>query len=343
MGERRLTDTFWDIVVAMEEPAGEVSPPKGTMYAIMLPHTTIRQHIEALRLQDTLAVAAVNGYNLTTVSGSELSMNKLIRGLGSSVTSTPLSVTKPFHSPLMASCMPIFKSRIGSIDSRPPGKSKAPRFWSTVTAKELSEAPGPDYWERHALQAVLFEPAVRSVSEAFAGKIRVLEIGPKPVLSGLMARWARMPKEAPPPCALLGCVSVASKSALDPATLQAALHANHGHVGRGEESGDAPVSAEYLDLGVLSRDLLLQDTNISVVGEISKLDRRRQGFYPWRRGYHAFMTEPRVSKLDRRTYAVTFRANHRMISLVADHVVKGRPSTLINCLTNPATQGRFTN
>lgn len=317
----------------MEVESGQ----SGTMYAVMLPHDSIEKHISDLQLQDSLAVAAVNGYNLTTASGSNESMQKLLQALGRSVTATQLSVTKPFHSPLMASSMPTFAEGIAEVQSKAPGKDGSPRWWSTVTAGELMDGPDAKYWERHALGAVLYEPAIRAVSQAFAGRIRVLEVGPKPVLCGMMQRWARAPKEAPAPVPLLGFASVASKSILNVTSLQAGIDANQQHVvqqipdaGRQDredvEAKTAPADS-YMEVEVPDdQDILLPDCNALLVGSHrTRLDREREGFYPWRRGYHALMTSPHTTRLGAHTHAVSFQANHRTLALVADHVVRGRP------------------
>jgi len=317
------------------------SGPSGTMYALMVPHGTIEEHIAELQLQDSLAVAAVNGYSLTTVSGSEKSMQLLIQALGPNITATRLNVTKPFHSPLMASCMPGFMASIKDLTSQPPGQDGKPRMWSTVTGGELVEGPTAEYWRRHALGTVLYEPAVRSVSDTFAGKIRILEAGPKPVLCAAMQRWARVPADAPTPVSLLGFTSVATKSAVDVTTVQKAVDANQDHVQAEQPAlqqaaaSDTTVDPhEFLSYKYLEpeldvpggRDTLLPDCNALLVGQNrSRLDREREGFYPWRRGYHALMTSPRITQLDMHTHAVVFQANHRMLSLVSDHVVRGRP------------------
>ncbi|KAH7044499.1 thiolase-like protein, partial [Macrophomina phaseolina] len=138
--------------MAMEE--ADVS---GTMYAVMLPHTTIQAAIDLLGLGTSVAVAAVNGSNLTTVAGLHEALQRLLQHLGDSIIRAPLKVSRPFHSPLMVRCVESFTERIGSLSARLP---VSVRFWSTVTATEMSVAPDVGYWVRHALQPVLFEPAV---------------------------------------------------------------------------------------------------------------------------------------------------------------------------------------
>lgn len=279
----------------------------GTMYAIMLPHTTIQAAIDELGLGGTAAVAAINGNNLTTVAGLHESLQRLLSHLGQGVTSAPLKVSRPFHSPLLRPCMQQFAERIDGLNA---GAPTTVRFWSTVTASEVAAAPDINHWVRHALQAVLFEPTVRVVSEAFAGRVRLLEVGPKSVLYDMMRRWARVPPGLPAPCALLGSSSVATKSGITLATLQAAVKANEQHFGKRDDLFEDGEEGECDPSG----------SNIVLVGQ-----GRREGFFPWRRGYHALITSPEILQLDAETRAVRFQVNHRTIQLVADHVVRGRP------------------
>lgn len=285
----------------------EQADVEGTMYAIMLPHTTIQAAIDELGLGGTAAVAAINGSNLTTVAGLHESLQRLLRQLGEGVTSAPLKVSRPFHSPLLRPCMQEFAERIDGLNASAP---TTVRFWSTVTAAEVTAAPDVNHWVRHALQAVLFEPTVRAVSEAFAGRVRLLEVGPKSVLYDMMRRWARVPPGLPAPCALLGSSSVATKSGITLATLQAAVKANEEHFGKRDDLFEDGEEGECDPSG----------SKIVLVGQ-----GRREGFFPWRRGYHALITCPEILQLDVETRAVRFRVNHRTIQLVADHVVRGRP------------------
>ncbi|KAB2575939.1 Narbonolide/10-deoxymethynolide synthase PikA1, modules 1 and 2 [Lasiodiplodia theobromae] len=206
---------------------------EGTMYAIMLPHATIQAAIDELGLGETAAVAAINGSNLTTVAGLHESLQRLLSHLGQGVTSAPLKVSRPFHSPLLRLCMEEFAERIKSLNA---GVPTTVRFWSTVTAAEVAAAPDVNHW--------------------------------------------------------------------------AAVKANEQHFGKRDDLFEDGEEGECDPTG----------SNIVLVGQ-----GRREGFFPWRRGYHALITSPEILQLDAETRAVRFRVNHRTIQLVADHVVRGRP------------------
>ncbi|KAK0663601.1 Narbonolide/10-deoxymethynolide synthase PikA1 [Lasiodiplodia hormozganensis] len=211
----------------------EQADVEGTMYAIMLPHTTIQAAIDDLRLGETASVAAINGSNLTTVAGLHESLQRLLSHLGQGVTSAPLKVSRPFHSPLLRPCMQAFAERIGGLNA---GAPTTVRFWSTVTAAEVAAAPDVNHWA-----------AVKANEQHFDKRDDLFEDG---------------------------------------------------------EEGECDPSG----------------SNIVLVGQ-----GRREGFFPWRRGYHALITSPEILQLDAETRAVRFRVNHRTIQLVADHVVRGRP------------------
>ncbi|WP_344610022.1 polyketide synthase dehydratase domain-containing protein, partial [Streptomyces glaucus] len=106
---------------------------------------------------------------------------------------TRLRVSHAFHSPLMEPMLAEFAEAVSALGYRRPVLPAV----STVTGRALGEQDdphspdwtSPDYWVRQVREAVRFHDAVRTATDRL-GVTRFLEVGPDPVLAGLVQSTA---------------------------------------------------------------------------------------------------------------------------------------------------------
>uniref|UniRef100_UPI0006EB9AEE type I polyketide synthase n=1 Tax=Streptomyces silaceus TaxID=545123 RepID=UPI0006EB9AEE len=125
-----------------------------------------------------VAVAAVNGPSAVVVSGASDAVEQVAEAAAQAGRRTRrLQVSHAFHSPLMEPMLDEFRSVLARLAFARP---EIPLV-STVTGEPAADdITTPDYWVRHARQAVRFQDAVRAAAprvDAF------LEIGPHAVLT----------------------------------------------------------------------------------------------------------------------------------------------------------------
>ncbi|MGW0281456.1 SDR family NAD(P)-dependent oxidoreductase, partial [Streptomyces sp. NPDC003006] len=155
-------------------------PDGGAMLALDATRAQAEGWLRALpeRHRHQVAVAAVNGPSAVVVSGAADAVDLVADAAGQAGRRTRrLQVSHAFHSPLMEPMLDEFRSVLSRLTfSRP-----AVPMVSTVTGEPVTDdITSPDYWVRHARQAVRFQDAVRAVEtrvDAF------LEIGPHAVLT----------------------------------------------------------------------------------------------------------------------------------------------------------------
>ncbi|MEV4629851.1 KR domain-containing protein [Micromonospora sp. NPDC049523] len=113
-----------------------------------------------------------------------LAVVEVLRGRG--VRSRRLAVSHGFHSPLMEPMLDEYRAVAESLTYRRPTIP----IVSTVTgrAADPDELCHPDYWVRHARDAVRFGDAVHTMIES--GVTTFVEVGPDSVLSGLVGEIA---------------------------------------------------------------------------------------------------------------------------------------------------------
>lgn len=147
---------------------------------------SVRLAPEALRplLGDGLAIAAVNGPQLSVAAGQDTAIEALEARLAErGVRCKRLHTSHAFHSPMMEPALAGFRQIVESVELRAP---RLPIF-STVTGALLSaeQATDPGHWAGHIVQPVLFAQAMQRV---WKHKHRVvLEVGPRGSLSALAA------------------------------------------------------------------------------------------------------------------------------------------------------------
>jgi acyl transferase domain-containing protein/NADPH:quinone reductase-like Zn-dependent oxidoreductase/acyl carrier protein len=164
---------------------GGLPEGQGVMIAVFTDAATVEKAVAPHAAK--VSIAAANGPQLTVISGATAPCEAIAADLlKQGIKSKALVVSHAFHSPLMESCLPMFKMMAGMVAFNKPTIP----IVSNVTGKLL--AVGDDsmsngaYWEGHIRAAVQFYPSVLALQEM--GVDVLLEVGPKPVLLGMARR-----------------------------------------------------------------------------------------------------------------------------------------------------------
>jgi len=166
-------------------------PTGGGMLAV----SAAARDVEALvAAEPDVGFGAFNGPASVTLSGELRALERIAEELAArSVRSTALQVSHAFHSDLMRPMLGTYTRVAAQVRH---GIPRIP-FYSTVRGRPLKpgEALDTGYWIRHITEPVRFAPAAARL----LGDLRpaaVVEIGPKPVLTGLLRKIAD-PQDAP--------------------------------------------------------------------------------------------------------------------------------------------------
>jgi len=155
--------------------------PRGSMLAVLLSEEEILPE-----LSSELSVAAVNGPQLTVVSGPTPAIEALHASLKARrVFAKELDTSHAFHSPMMDEALPEFRRIMAEVPLRHPTVP----IVSTVTGKVLTaeEATDPEYWVQHMRLPVRFAAAANTIFSEEHGHI-LLECGPGRSLSSAAKR-----------------------------------------------------------------------------------------------------------------------------------------------------------
>ncbi|WP_290061707.1 type I polyketide synthase, partial [Amycolatopsis solani] len=156
-------------------------PAGGAMVSIRATEADVRA-----QLPDDVDVAAVNGPESVVVSGPAAAVLAFAERFEKT---RRLTVSHAFHSALMDPMLDEFRAAIAGLTFSAP---ELP-FVSTVDGADLAD--GPDYWVRHAREAVRFADAITALDEA--GVTAYVELGPDAVLSAMSAAKPLLRKDRP--------------------------------------------------------------------------------------------------------------------------------------------------
>jgi len=151
----------------------------GGMAAVIADAASVQKLIAAYAGQ--VSIAGDNGPNSCVISGVSPVLDAAIAMLEQAgLTTMALNVAHAFHSPAMEPVLQEFAKIAATVDYQKP---QIPMI-STLTGLAVDdEIACADYWVRQIRSPVLFYPAIRQLFAA--GAEIMLEIGAKPVLSGL--------------------------------------------------------------------------------------------------------------------------------------------------------------
>lgn len=170
-------------------------PEDGMMLAVMAPSTTVREAIADSA--DTVAIAAINGPENSVISGPRAEIETIAAVLNNrGIKTTPLKVSRAFHSPATREILASFDRLAAMIDYRPPRLNLISNLTGEFIDEEIAT---PEYWSEHLQQTVRFAAGITTLQRH--GCDVAIEIGPRPVLSA-MARtvWEAGSIEKSPLC-----------------------------------------------------------------------------------------------------------------------------------------------
>ncbi|MFJ8233362.1 SDR family NAD(P)-dependent oxidoreductase, partial [Streptomyces sp. NPDC094448] len=133
-------------------------------------------------LDESVAVAAVNGPESVVVSGAAEAVERIRRHFADAGRKTTrLRVSHAFHSPLMDPMLEEFHAVVAGLSRSEPTIPVVSNLTGGIAAGELLRTP--EYWVRHARDTVRFADGIRTLTGL--GVPRFLEIGPDGVLTAL--------------------------------------------------------------------------------------------------------------------------------------------------------------
>ncbi|MFI9161981.1 SDR family NAD(P)-dependent oxidoreductase [Kitasatospora aureofaciens] len=168
----------------------EELPDGGTMVSVRAAEQDVRPLLDGYA--DRVGLAAVNGPASVVLSGEAAAVAELAEKLRERGCKTrELTVSHAFHSPLVEPALDGLRAVAGKA------AFAAPRIpiVSTLTGRIEAEAlADPEYWVRHAREAVRFADCVAELTAR--GAVNHLELGPEPVLTPMLAECLREDPDA---------------------------------------------------------------------------------------------------------------------------------------------------
>jgi len=154
-------------------------PHNGAMAAVFADEMVVTEAI--VSSGNEVSVAAVNGPQLTVISGLRDSVEKVTRTLASQGTRfAMLNVSHAFHSQLMEPVLEPLGKIAREIHYSPPRIDLISNLTGEVIGDEIASA---DYWMNHVRGTVRFAAGIDALYRK--GYRLFIEIGPHPVLAGM--------------------------------------------------------------------------------------------------------------------------------------------------------------
>ncbi|TWF40663.1 amino acid adenylation domain-containing protein [Chitinophaga polysaccharea] len=125
-----------------------------------------------------LSVAAINGPELTVISGKKEAVQAITHSLKQAgVGSREMQVSHAFHSSLMEPVLKPFYKIATGVHYHLPVIPLVSNVTGAVAGKEITDAA---YWGKHILAPVLFSQGIQTIKAA--GEYTLMELGPQPSL-----------------------------------------------------------------------------------------------------------------------------------------------------------------
>ncbi len=158
-------------------------PETGEMAAIFADEQQVTSALAPY--PEELSIAAINGPREVVVSGRGKALRALVDYLQHrGIRSRHLKVSHAFHSPLMKPMLNAFEQCAATLMYSTPRIELISNLTGRPLGKDTTIDAG--YWHRHVREPVRFADGLSSLQKS--GRRVLLEIGPQPILSGLVRR-----------------------------------------------------------------------------------------------------------------------------------------------------------
>jgi thioester reductase-like protein len=154
-------------------------PADGAMVAVFATENQVQAAIQSYA--ETISIAAINGPQNIVVSGQYQAIDQVIAALQTEgIKTKQLNVSHAFHSPLMEPMLAEFEQIAAKVNYASPKLKLVSNVSGTIATEEIAT---PEYWVRHVRQPVRFFQGMETLHQQ--GYRLFVEIGPKPILSGM--------------------------------------------------------------------------------------------------------------------------------------------------------------
>lgn len=155
-------------------------PQIGSMVAVFAPVDVVEAAIELYQVE--VGIAAINGRASIVISGETQAVENICANLSTQgVKTKKLNVSHAFHSPLMQPILAEFRQILASVEFSTPRIGIISNLTGEQVTKQMTT---PEYWCDHLCLAVRFTASLETLEQY--GCDILLEIGPKPVLLGMI-------------------------------------------------------------------------------------------------------------------------------------------------------------
>ncbi len=157
-------------------------PSGGAMAVLFTEGAVVAPHLEPYA--KSVAVAAYNGSENTTISGTEKMVRQVVQKASDmGIESQMLDVSHAFHSPLMDPILDEFEQFAGTIEHKAPQIPIVSNLTGQIETEAIFDAK---YWRHHIRNAVRFAEGVDRLVEENVNVM--IETGPSATLIGMARR-----------------------------------------------------------------------------------------------------------------------------------------------------------
>lgn len=154
-------------------------PERGKMAAVAASKDVVFPYVEN---REQVSIAASNTPRQTVISGEARTVDAICAELrNSGIHAVPLQVSHAFHSPLMRPMLASFEMIAREVEYHVPKRTVISNLTGRPAGKDIATC---HYWCDHILAEVQFARSIASISQP--ERYVFVEIGPKPVLAGMV-------------------------------------------------------------------------------------------------------------------------------------------------------------
>jgi len=133
---------------------------------------------------DAVSIAVINGPQNVVIAGEKSAVRSVVAALPDEIQTTKLAVSHAFHSSLMAPILSDFEQAARHKTLSMPSIGLVSNVTGQLEQKLITD---PAYWRRHVQETVRFADGIDTLQQQ--GVETFIEIGPKPILSGMGRRY----------------------------------------------------------------------------------------------------------------------------------------------------------